>query len=459
LNWPTANSNRRNSDWHADQAEGERVSVNESEARLAEQSRQTFLSMWSYQNPHYGKRKELCDVLVVYGDDIIVISDKVIEFKARRGLEVAWKAWYKRAIEESVNQLRGAMKTIQRHPETIYLDADCSSPFPLELPVNARIHLVAVAHGAEEACQSALGRPSLVIDSRPEGVEDAFHVGVRHPEFVHVLNRTGLDALFSCFDTAVDLIEYLRQKEQLFAEEGGWVHGEEDLIALYMRLRQPGRQIQLTKVAAQREPGQPIASAEWQVLRASPDFLQRREKLAPSYLIDDIIEQVGREYAGGRMLIGQELALAAHEAAFRTLASEPRLGRLLIGTPLAEVLTEDPTTFWGEAVESPEHSDVLYVWLIYPVVPDEIDHEALERATGNLLSKYVYVAMAKFPKAHRFFGIAMPNSQSKRTSRLFCFTERKVWTEAMQHQAEAISRRENIFSDIESTVYIARHAI
>jgi hypothetical protein len=76
----------------------------------------------------------------------------------------------------------------------------------------------------------------MVVDSRPEAATERFSVGIRFPEFVHVLNRTALDTLFECFDTTVDLVHYLHEKEKLFSARAGiWVSGEEDLIALYTR--------------------------------------------------------------------------------------------------------------------------------------------------------------------------------------------------------------------------------
>jgi hypothetical protein len=436
------------------------MSVNESEARLAELSRQTFLSMWSYQNPFYEQGKELCDVLIVYGDDVIVMSDKVIPYKEHEQPGVAWRRWYERAVSDSVNQLRGAKKTITLRPNSIYLDAKASSPFPLELPKVARIHLIAIAHGCEGVCQQVFGRPSLVVDSRPSTQGKEFHVGVYFPEFVHVLNRTALDALFECFDTTVDLIHYLREREQLFAGGAAWVHGEEDLIALHMRIRQPGGAGGIATTVGKRGSDEPAAVPdEWERLSQSSRFLNRREELAASYLIDNVIEQLAWEFESETMLIGQDLALAVHEKAFRTLASEPRMARLMIGHALADVLTEDPRTYWSVAVESPEHSDVLYVWLIYPEVDDDEPDEELERDVGSNLGMYVFVAMAKFPNHHRFYGIAMPNIESQRTSRMFIFSQRNVWNDEMQQEAELLSRRHGIFSHIDSSTIVVTRSV
>lgn len=430
------------------------MSVNASEERLAALSRKTFMSLWSYQNPFYDQGKELCDVLIVFGDDVIIMSDKMISYKSDAPPNVAWNRWRKRAITGSVSQLRGALKTIRNQPTSIYLDAKASSPFPLRFPAQPRFHLVAIALGCEEACQSARGTPSLMVDSRPGQLDEPFKVGTLFPDlFVHVFNRTALDALFECFDTTVDLVQYLEAKEQLFSASGGnWVHGEEDLIAFYLRTRRPNGQGSFTKIAAADAADMAAASAgDWQRLCASATFVNRSKRLAPSYLIDQVIQQLASDFDSGAFVGGQSLELAQHAEAFSTLASEPRMARLLIGVAVADVLAEDPRTFWSVAVESPKYPDVLYVWLIYPQVPGNVTHEELEHLVGQELSKYVFVAMAKFRNMHRFFGIALPNIASNRTSRMFRFTERRVWTEDMQHEAEALSRHEGIFNSIEST--------
>ena len=51
-----------------------------------------FLSLWSYPRPfrNQGGNKELCDLLVVMGDDVIVFSDKHCVLKPKSTLEVDW---------------------------------------------------------------------------------------------------------------------------------------------------------------------------------------------------------------------------------------------------------------------------------------------------------------------------------------------------------------------------------
>lgn len=292
-----------------------------------------------------------------------------------------------------------------------------------------------------------------MVDSRVGHTEEPFKVGTIFSDlFVHVFNRTALDALFECFDTAVDLIHYLEAKKQLFCANGGsWVHGEEDLIALYLSTRRPNGRGSFAKIAAADADTAAVGVGEWQRLHASPTFVNLKKRLAPSYIIDQLIQQLARDFDSGAFVTGQSIELAQHAEAFSTLASEPRMSRLLIGDSVADVLAEDSRTFWSVAVESPEYPDVLYVWLIYPQVPDNVPHELLEHRVEQELSKYVFVAMAKFLNFKRFFGIALPNKASNRTSRMFRFSERKVWTEDMQREAEELSQREGIFENIEST--------
>lgn len=72
-----------------------------SEAYLAELSRRAFLSPWLYSNvfTDEGQRagkgvgRELCDLLVVFGNDVIVFSDKHIGLSQQGDVGVNWTRW------------------------------------------------------------------------------------------------------------------------------------------------------------------------------------------------------------------------------------------------------------------------------------------------------------------------------------------------------------------------------
>ena len=75
------------------------VGVTESERYLASLASRSFLNLWSYPSPYrdqkqFGKGhgKELCDLLVVCGQHIIIFSEKSIAWPSAE-INVAWSRW------------------------------------------------------------------------------------------------------------------------------------------------------------------------------------------------------------------------------------------------------------------------------------------------------------------------------------------------------------------------------
>ena len=128
-----------------------------SERKLAALGYQTFLRLWSYPNPYklQPNGKELCDLLVVFDNHIIIFSDKDCVYGNSGNPKVDWRRWYKRAIQKSAEQLIGAKNWISRYPDRIAVDAKCSKKLPLEIKITAetKFHLIAIAHGATEPCK------------------------------------------------------------------------------------------------------------------------------------------------------------------------------------------------------------------------------------------------------------------------------------------------------------------
>jgi hypothetical protein len=142
--------------------------VNDSERYLKRLCDQTFLSLWSYSEVYKSPGKELCDLLVIFGNDIIIFSDKDCQFPSSNNLALDWNRWFQRAIYKSACQAWGAERRIRRDPKHLFLDRTCSEPFPLNIPDTkaARFHLIVVAHDASSRCQNELGGSgSLIIDS------------------------------------------------------------------------------------------------------------------------------------------------------------------------------------------------------------------------------------------------------------------------------------------------------
>ena len=133
----------------------------ESERFLAQIAEKSFLNLWTYANvfrdQHIngspkGDGKELCDVLVVCGDDVIIFSDKTVKWCADKATNIAWCRWYKAAIEKSADQIHGAARWLREHPRRVFIDNACTVPLPIALPPpeRMRVHGVVIAIGANE---------------------------------------------------------------------------------------------------------------------------------------------------------------------------------------------------------------------------------------------------------------------------------------------------------------------
>jgi hypothetical protein len=229
----------------------------ESEQYLAKLGERSFLNLWSYPNVYIDKRthnkgqgKELCDLLVVCGDHVLIFSDKHVGWPGGADLNLAWRRWFKRAVMKSVDQIRGAQRWLKEFPERIFLDSECTERLPLPIPPIERrkVHGIVVARGAREACiqyfRGGLGSfcalPRLKGNdhiTQDDGQLVPFAVGDVDPNgpFVHVFDEATLDVIMDELDTIIDFTSYLEKKEKIIRDGGlAPAEGEEDLVAYYL---------------------------------------------------------------------------------------------------------------------------------------------------------------------------------------------------------------------------------
>ena len=235
-----------------------------SEQYLAKVAEKTFLNLWSYPNLFIDKKekgkgtgKELCDLLVVFGDDVIIFSDKSVGWPNVEDVHLAWRRWYRRAIQKSVEQIRGAERWITEFPGRVFLDPACAQRLPIDLPNpdKRRVHGVIVAVGANEACRRYYPASSgtFVVAPRVKGDDhfspdkdvDPFTIGDVNPDgsFVHVFDDHALDAVMRELDTVSDFTNYLIRREKIMRPEKLLAAaGEEDLLAYYLQAQDTNRQ-------------------------------------------------------------------------------------------------------------------------------------------------------------------------------------------------------------------------
>ena len=204
-----------------------------SERALASLARKAFLTLWSYPNVFTdegrandkGDGKELCDLLVVFGNDVLLFSDKDCAYQSNVDVAVAWPRWYRSAIDKSAKQLAGAEKFIKAFPKRIFLDKACQSPLPIELPDAsvARYYLIAVTRGSHFPARQFFGggsSGSLMLFNELAGkaahAQTPFHIGfpLESRRFVHVLDEMTVDLVLEELDTVPDLVGYLSRQSR-----------------------------------------------------------------------------------------------------------------------------------------------------------------------------------------------------------------------------------------------------
>jgi hypothetical protein len=228
--------------------------ITESKRYLSKLSERTFLRFWSYSNLYNGKGQELCDLLVVCGDHILIFSDKHIVWPENtKNINIAWNRWYRKAIKDSVNQVNGATRWIEQFPDKIFLDPKCTKPFPLSLPAREKRKLqgIVVARGIKNACKKFYngGSGSLKFSTSFRGdghfktnhVDDPriFSIGDVNPSgsFIHVLDEVTLDIIMMELDTILNFTHYL-DKKTIFIRSGRLLiaAGKEDILSWYLRI-------------------------------------------------------------------------------------------------------------------------------------------------------------------------------------------------------------------------------
>ncbi|KKB69796.1 hypothetical protein [Burkholderia pseudomallei] len=427
----------------------------DSERALARLARKVFLSMWSYPNVHSdegrsagkGDGKELVDLLVVFGTDVLLFSDKHCAFQSDVDIKVAWPRWYKRAIEKSVRQLAGAESFLRRFPGRVFVDKSCQTKLPVALPDPslARYFLIAVTRGGHEAAVRHFGggsSGSLMLNSMLEGdahYEQPFEVGfpLKGRRFVHVLDEVTVDTLLGELDTVPDLVDYLACKERYFCSNGVFMHvaGEEELLARYMCTMENGRHA-LPKVP----PGAGaviLSEGDWRFYRSSPQRAAKREADQGSYMWDALIEYQASFVRAGTAFGLPEMPPETidHERILRTLAAEPRLARRELASHFRFALSKsEPGKKFARMTLSGANMSRAYVFLTTPKPPD-VDYRAYREMRSAALLAYCHGIKVRFAHVTEAIGIASEPFSEKVASQDFLYVD---LTEEMSPEESAV---------------------
>lgn len=351
--------------------------------------KKSFLSLWSYANPQQPNGKELADVVAVFGHHVIVFSVKEIALKEHADPAVAAQRWVRKAVDESVDQLRGAKRVLARMEHVIRSDGSIGVQLP---PASDRVvHLVAVAAGGKR--------------------EVPFTGGGKDGEYVHVLDEAALRAIMSELDTAPDFIHYLSAKE---CWQGVMVYeGEENLFAHYLHSGRKFPQLDMMLVE----------DGLWSQLQQKPEFKARKLEDQKSYWWDERIERLIED-----CVIPLEAAadMNKNELLVRTMASESRFERRILSSAFLDwLMMKEPG---GRFAYSPA-TGIGYVLQTSPR-----DHER-EYRVANLTARCLLARSPNGPLARagyqvqKVIGIATEVYEASGWSMDVVYFDQPTWTD------------------------------
>lgn len=393
--------------------------VNESARLLMSLCRKSFLSLWAHANLHTdqdmregkGSAKEFADVMVVFGNDIVIFSDKHITFQAEADTGVAWKRWYKRAISNSAKQLYGAKNWLQRFPDRVFLDSKCTRTLPVRIPdiESVRFHLVAVTRGSAEACakhfSGSFGTHMINTGLSHNDYPDyPFTTGPLDSgkEFVHVFDELSLEILMREMTTVRDFVEYLAARKAFLLTPDTVITsaGEEQLIANYL-MHNDDNACPFLPISGATPKLISFDETHYSALTARTDYKAMHEENKKSAFWDTLIEKFIALGDPTITELGANQLNHETELALRLMASETRLMRRELTFQFFDMMQRAKNGHYGRrsrTLTTLQSPDILYIFLACPKLEGQTN-EIYRRYRSAMLLAYAQCAKLRFPLA------------------------------------------------------------
>ena len=271
-----------------------------SEKYVADLCKNSFLPFWSFPNPLGKKEKELCDVLVVCGNTIILISVKDIKVSNHNDKRIQYDRWVKKAVDDSIQQLYGAERFLKNVDEIKLKNRVTKVALPSKK--SRIIYRIAIAFGSDN--------------------DFPLPMGFGERGFVHVFDEKSTATIISELDTITDFTRYLTTKEIFLISNHMLLPEETDLLALYI---QTGLEFD--------HPIDLIAGSGglWESYIQSKDYSDWRKQIIPSFIWDYMIKQLHAYHIKDETNNEQIQDL---ENAIRIINQEDRIHRTELGLAL-----------------------------------------------------------------------------------------------------------------------------
>ncbi|HZY60894.1 MAG TPA: hypothetical protein VFE38_00105 [Edaphobacter sp.] len=397
-----------------------------SESYLKSLCEKSFLRFWTYAGVYRkqadGIAKEVCDVLTVFDQDLIIFSDKDCSWPTSKDQKVNWLRWEKKAISKSMSQLRGAQRLLERQTSSLFLDEQCTLPFPYSLPpvISQHTHLVAVARGAAEECRDFFkgGLGTFFIGCDPENHSSQPFTLIAQPNsqpFVHIFDEIALEVVFSALTTVKDFVAYLNARRDLLTHGNVVVaHGEEDLLALYFAGDSPSPWEGSFPPVPDSSFVVNVPDGLWNSMQ--PFFEERSQIERIGMLWDGITDHLIDMTITGQLYLAFPPTIEGQERIIRFLARESRGRRIFLAQQLYGLIRGTPKDQRAfRTISTTAEGESTFVFMVASRPPD-IPEEVYRTARMKMLTGYCQIIKLKYEFIKEVVGIATepedPDAQS-----------------------------------------------
>lgn len=336
-----------------------------SEQYVANLCRKSFLPFWNFPNPIGKMNKELCDVLVVCGDYILIISVKDIRVSNHSDENIQYERWVKKAVEDSVKQIYGAERFLKNTDDLFTKNRINKISLP---PKKNRIILrIAIAFGSKNTFPLPYGD---------------FGQG-----FVHVFDEESTSILLNEMDTITDFTKYLLDKEQFLKGKYFVMPKEADFLAFYI---QTALEIDDNFDAIMSSDGL------WEDYLLSEEYTRWCKLLPQSHIWDYMINQLHNYHIEPETTDERRNDM---EEAIRVINQESRINRIELGGILDNAIQRASSARMLKPLKDAKH---CYVFM--PLTSKNWEGKEKE------LELRCVVARMENPNVERVIGIGFGNN-------------------------------------------------
>lgn len=223
--------------------------VNDAEKNISDIFRKSLLNYWIIPNPYKSNKEELCDIMIVFKEYIIIISDKSCGYSKQES-KSSHKKWanFCDGLSKSKKQLESAMEYIKNNPKEIYIDNDSKCKIHRNIKINKDtkfLLITSVSKWSNIVRENLKNDGSLIFNNS----EDFINNGLSRKQprnifnlqnfkkdgfFYHMIDDLNLSRILKNINTIPDLIEYLLYRENMFQKIDVSGKTEKDILLPFL---------------------------------------------------------------------------------------------------------------------------------------------------------------------------------------------------------------------------------